>query len=161
MTRTAEQIITDLLAADLSAVQAELRNLRAVAAWALRQACDFGEGDQVVIAEPVNADNGWSPYRECLAVGATAVAKSIRFSERHDTWVADIVLDREWEVGVEWSGVEVVRHWHGPAADTPDGMEPPRDYDRKHYPDGRKHTFAMRVGRLRRADAVGEVTRCG
>ncbi len=140
----AEDVIDTLLAADLAAVQRELRQLRAIRDWAAKQAADFGPGDRVTIAEPLPCNDGWAPYREALALGATGVVQAIDFNQHRDRWYAEVVLDREWSVGTLHGG-RVVRWWHGPADETPDGMERPTKYDQEHYPDGRKHTFALRV----------------
>lgn len=134
----------------------ELKKLRALRTWAFERAgIDYGEGAKVRIADGYtvtrcNADgsaNGWWGYRECLAGGALGTAVRIDFSPLQMAWYADFRPDREWSVGE--IGGKTVRYWHGPAADTPEGHEPPSAYDQEHYPDGRRHVFSMRAENLR------------
>lgn len=149
---TAEEVIDTLLAADLASVQRELRQLRAIRDWAVQQAADFGPGDRVIIdgAIPIGATSGWHTYREALAHGATATVQRIGFDAHRGRWYAEVQLDREWTVNLWADGVR--RFWHGPAADTPTGMEPPSKYDQEHHPDGRRHVFMLNVHWLRSAE---------
>jgi hypothetical protein len=136
----------------------ELKKLRAIRDWAYEQAgIGFKEGDRVSIRDGYavsrlnrdNSFNGWWHYRECLAGGALATAVTVDFSPMHQEWYADVRLDREWAVS-EIGGRDV-RHWHGPAGQTPAGYERPTPFDQEHYPEGRRHTFSMRVTDLEAA----------
>lgn len=122
----------------------EVENLEAIRDWAQRQAFgDVKPGDVVKIAEGFRIargpESGWWHYRECLAPGSGAEVTEIKFSTVHGRWYALIRPLRQWSVGGFRDPEE--RHWHGPAADTPEGMEPPSEFDQEHYPEGRKHTF--------------------
>ena len=134
----------------------ELKKLRAIRDWAYEQAgIWFKEGNPVRIRDGyavsrLNNDgshNGWWHYRECLTGGATGTAVKIDFSPYHSAWYAEFRPDREWSA-VSEMGSETVRYWHGPAADTPEGYKPPSEFDQEKCPDGRKHTFFMRVTNL-------------
>lgn len=149
-------LITWLDKLDVQAFQWELKKLRALRIWAMQQAgIDYEEGGRARIVDgytvsSLNSDgsaNGWWDYRECLAGGATGTVVRIDFSPHHMAWYADFRPDREW-VLFEMRG-ETVRNWHGPADDTPDGYAPPSAWEQEHYPDGRKHIFAMRAENLR------------
>lgn len=143
---------------DIQDLRYELKKLQALREWAHGQAgIDYGEGDKVCIDDDYvvssrNKDgspNGWWHYRECLAGGALGTAVRIDFSPHAMAWYTDFRPDREWSVS-QMHG-ETVRRWHGPAAETPEGYEPPTAFDQEHYPDGRKHVFPMRAGNLHRA----------
>ena len=143
---------------DTQQLRWELKKLAALRTWALEQAgIDYKEGGKVRIRDDYrvaqyNKDgspNGWWHYRECLAGGSAGTVTRIDFSPHHMAWYADFRPDREWSVSE--IGGETVRHWHGPAADTPDGHKPPSVFDQDRYPDGRKHTFSMRAENLRHA----------
>lgn len=132
-----------------------MKRLQALRVWAFEQAgIDYEEGDKVRVRDGYavsskNRDgtpNGWWHYRECLTGGAVGTAVRIDFSPHHMAWYADFRPDREWSVS-EVSG-EVVRRWHGPVADTPEGYRPPSDFDQEHYPAGLKHVFSMRAADL-------------
>jgi hypothetical protein len=136
----------------------ELKKLRAIRDWAYAQAgIGFKEGDRVRIRDGyavsrLNSDdsfNGWWHYRECLTGGALATAVTVDFSPLHREWYADVRLDREWAVSE--IGGEDVRHWHGPDGETPEGYVRPTRFYRENYPDGRRHTFGMRVTDLEAA----------
>lgn len=138
----------------------ELRKLQAIREWALEQAgIDYEEGSKVRITDGHavtghhrdGSANGWWHYRECLAGGALGTVTGIDFSPLHKAWYAYFRPDREWAI-IETRG-QMRRLWHGPAADTPEGFEPPSAYDQEHYPDGRKHVFSMRAEDLHRAEA--------
>jgi hypothetical protein len=141
-------------------IRYEIEKLRAIRRWAFDQiGIDYAVGDRVRIKKGYQprqhfADgqrHGWWPYRECLVAGATATVTKIDFNASHGYWYADIVLDREWSVGDNPDTCRFdVRHWHGPADDTPDGMEPPSKFDQEHYPEGRKHTFSFKAEMLER-----------
>ena len=149
MTNVLDETLAHLETLDHHKLKYEIRRLRAVYTWALeRCGVDYRAGDRVVIAADCPRNNGWAGYREALARGATATVREIEFNEYSNGWQATIVLDREWANGRE----EGVRYWHGPAADTPDGMQPPSAYDQEHHPEGRKHTFSLRAEWLRKAD---------
>lgn len=145
MIGTIEGLCQTLSNTNMLQLQWELKQLKAIEAWALRHCgADFGIGDRVVIAEDFSRDNSWRAYQAALAPGATAVVQHIDFNAYLDGWQAAVTLDREWTEsnGGSW--------WHGRAAETPEGMTPPTAYDQEHYPDGRKHSFALRVEWLRR-----------
>lgn len=147
-------LLTALTPAGVTALQRELQQLRAIRGWALSQACTFAVGDTVAIADGYTVKpGGWWPYREAITPGARATVLEIDFSTHHGAWYASIRLEREWSVG-EYPLNRTVRYWHGPAADTPDGHEPPTAYDQEHYPEGRKHTFMLGVHWLRPAPQV-------
>lgn len=147
--RTVEEISDVLGRIDLQHLRYEFRKAAEIREWAIAHAgIDFGVGDQVEICDDFAArlkpDSGWYTSREALAEGATATVEEIDF---YKGWYAKIVLNREWTVHKRGDG-EVVRHWTGSTADTPDGYEPPSRYDQEHYPVGRKHSFMMRVEHL-------------
>lgn len=139
----------------------ELEKLRALRTWALERAgIDYDEGSEVRIdsgyrVARLNRDgspNGWWHYRECLEGGAAGTVTRIDFSPHHMAWYADFRPAREWSVSEE--GGKTVRRWHGPAADTPEGYEPPSEFDQDRYPDGRKHIFSMRAEDLHRSETA-------
>lgn len=149
MTNILDDTLAHLEALDHTKLKYEIRRLQAVYSWALeRCGVDYRTGDRVVIAADFPRNNGWAAYREALARGATATVREIEFNEYSKAWQATIVLDREWSVGREGG----VRYWNGPAAETPDGMEPPSVSEQEQYPEGRKHTFSLRVEWLRKAN---------
>lgn len=141
--------LLDILASiDQGTLREETANLMAIRDWAQRQACgDLKVGDVVRIRDgyevsPRNSDgspNGWWHYRECLEGGSQAEITEIRFSTHRSDWYAGIRLPQEWSVS-EFAGTER-RYWHGPATETPEGMEPLSEFDQEAYPEGRKHTF--------------------
>lgn len=152
---------------DVNKFKWDLTKLKAIRAWALdRAGVDYDVGDKVRIKDtyrmnPTHSDgqaNGWWHYRECLVPGATATVMKIDFNPYHGGyWTATIKLDREWSVGENPDTCKYdVRRWHGSAADTPDGMEPPSGYDQENYPEGRKHTFAFDAEMLSRVPADSE-----
>ena len=153
------ELITWLDKLDIQDLRYELKKLRALRTWALEQAgVDYTEGDEVRIRSGYTVarlnkngpPNGWWHYRECLAGGAPGIVTQIDFSPHAMAWYADFRPAREWSVSEMHDG-EMVRHWHGPVADTPEGHKPPSPFDQEHYPDGRKHTFSMRAEDLRHA----------
>ena len=148
-------LITCLSALNFQDFQYELKKLRALREWAFERAgINYEEGDKVRLNDEFfvsskNRDgspNGWWHYRECLAGGALGTAVRIDFSPYQMAWYTDFRPDREWSVSQERNGT--VRRWHGPAADTPAGYEPPSTFDQEHYPDGRKHIFSMRAEQI-------------
>ena len=148
---TLDEVLDTIRDINTQQMRFEISTLRAIRDWALRQTgIDFAEGDRVVIAEPLNIgrDSGWWSYRETLAVGQAGVVQKIEFNQYGDIWQASFYPDHEWVV-TEWRGER--RHWHGPRKTTPDGYEPPSDYEAREYPEGRKHTFSINVKRLRKA----------
>ena len=144
-----DELLALIESTDGNSLKYEIKVLRAIKAWAIKQACDFTVGDRVEMTGSLHLDSlgGWAPYAETMAPGATAVVQRIDFNEYHDYWYADIIFDREWSVG---GGL---RHWNGPVAETPEGFEPPTRWNQEAYPEGRKHTFAMPVRHLRRVVA--------
>jgi hypothetical protein len=136
----------------------ELEKLRALRRWAFEQAgIGYEEGDTVRLAPGYAVSrlnrggslNGWWHYRECLAGGATGTAVRIDFSPHQMAWYTEFRPDRGWSVAE--CGGATVRHWHGPAAETPEGYEPPSAFDREHYPDGRTHVFRFLAADLLKA----------
>ncbi len=145
--KTFTEALDVLAAIDTQSIRYEVRKLAAIRAWAMRQlGVDYEVGDRVEFTTAPRTDNGWHAYRECLVVGATAVVTGIDFNEPHDYWFADIVLDREWSVGSPFPDGRVTRWWNGPPGELPDGFEQAR-LGRE-----RKHTFAMPVEYLTKAD---------
>lgn len=136
---------------DRGKLRHELDTLRAIKVWVLKEVIGFEPGDVVELVMAPDTDNGWHCYREALAPGAVADVHGVGFGGHHGYWYADIVLRREWTVDERETGV--VRHWHGPADETPEGMEPPRAGTREMYPQGRRHSFAVRVGLLTKVTA--------
>lgn len=138
----------------------EINQARAIREWALAQ-LNVSVGDQVRIAVDLNINGqdswGWMPSKEALAKGATATVVSIDFNQYCNdgagAWQAGIRLDREWSTGSTRRDGSVTRYWCGPAAETPEGYEPPSPYDQEKYPQGRRHTFAMQVHKLERVAA--------
>lgn len=130
-------LIEDLRKADLGSLRYSLQKLDALMEWTLvHVGVTYRVGDRVEIIAPVSIDrqSGWWPYRECLAVGATATVREIDFNSWHKCWQTGIVLDREWSVGSDGKQ----RFWSGPIADAPEGFTTSKhDEDRKsvfHYP---------------------------
>lgn len=140
---------------DIQQFRSDLASLHREAEWA-RSQLHVAAGDRVVIPDgiPVDRDKspGWWQYREALGPGATGTVRRLWLSNCDDVWVADVVLDREWTVS-DMPSTGVVRYWHGSADSTPEGYEPPNDFDQIHYPKGRKSAFALRVEHLRRVPA--------
>lgn len=133
----------------LDAINYELRKGSAIRAWALDHiGVNFDVGDKVVLSGlRIKDGSGWSSYREAMADGSTATVTAIDFNAAHNYWYADIVLDREWATS---SDGKYGPFWHGPVAETPEGMDPPSPFDQDRYPNGRKHTFSMPVEYLSR-----------
>lgn len=153
---TVDEILDTISGIDTQKLRYEIQNLRAIREWALKQTgMDFVEGDRVVIAEDldIKPDSGWWHYRETLAKGQTGIVKQIGFNDWHSYWYASFVPDQEWAI-TSWPTDAVLRYWHGPREATPEGYNPPSDYEAEHYPEGRKHTFSMNVKRLRKV--IGE-----
>lgn len=148
---TAEEVISTLLAADLAAVQRELRHLREIRDWAVAQT-GFADGDRVIIDEEMPCPGGWAHKAEGLQGGAATIQR-LDFDARSGRWYADVVLDREWSVSTVAG--ETRRYWKGPVAETPPGMEPPSAYDQERHPEGRKHTFMVGVRWLRAEQPEG------
>jgi hypothetical protein len=147
---TVDEILDMISGIDTQKLRYEIKNLRAIRDWALqRTGVDFIEGDRVVIAEDlgIKPDSGWWQYRETLAKGQTGIVKEIGFNEWHSYWYAGFFPDQEWSIS-SFHGER--RHWHGPRDATPEGYDPPSDYEAKNYPEGRKHTFSINVVRLRK-----------
>ena len=131
----------------------ELKTLYAIREWAMRKAgIDFVEGDTVVIVQDIRTDNGWRPYKESLVRGATGTVAKIDF---YEGWYALVVLDRAWTVNTLPNG-PTTRHWKGHAEDTPEGMEPPTEYDQEHHPQGKRKSFMLDVEWLRKYDGAPE-----
>lgn len=129
-------------------LRGELDYLRSVHDWAVRSlALGFKEGEQVRIRPGFAIDRekqrGWWHFREALAPGATAVVQRIRYAPHSRRWIAEIVLDREWEVSEFSDGSPTVRYWRGPAVDTPPGYRKPSAFDQEKYPDGKRSRFAL------------------
>ena len=123
------------IAKDSSSFKWEVEKLYAVREWALEQQ-PVKVGDHVRIRETVCFDkpqhsngstNGWYPYRDALAIGATAVVKDVAFSPHHKGWYADVVLDSEWGVSLDGK-----RRWD--------------------HSENEKGTFMIRVGALERVE---------
>ena len=134
--------------------QFELRTLCAIREWAMRKAgIDFAEGDTVIIVQDIRTNNGWAPYREALVRGATGTVTKIDF---HEGWYALVVLDRAWTVNT-LPNRPTTRHWKGRAEDTPEGMEPPTEYDQEHHPQGRRKSFMLNVEWLRKYEGTPKV----
>jgi hypothetical protein len=132
----------------------EIRKLEAIRDWALsRLDVDYKPGDRIVLTRDLFADpdDGRSHYAEAAHEGATATVHDIDFNAVHNYWYAEITLDVEWSASDTWGTGDIVRHWHGPVADTPEGMNPPSEYDQERYPLGRKHTFFVHVQHIRKA----------
>lgn len=154
MSSAMDELLAFLKGFDRQKLDYEYRKFQAIREWAFEQiGIDYAEGDRVRIKQGYKlkqffsdgTPNGWWPYREALAPGATATVNKIDFNASHRYWYAEIVLDREWAVD-ERGAI----HWHRPAKDTPEGMEPPPKYDQEHYPEGRKHTFSFEAKWLER-----------
>lgn len=155
MTATLKDLI------DLTAnndLRLELKELNAIKDWARRSlnlGYDVGDRVQIINSEPSQSEGGWHQYRECLEPGQTGFVKKIFFSVHHDRWLVFYMPEREWKVA-RWpsNGRDIIRrYWHGPVDQTPYGYEPPSDYDQKHYPEGRKHTFMFNPEWLEKKDA--------
>jgi len=145
---TLEQLLDGHRRIDLASLRHELKTLHEIRAWAIGQAgMDFGEGDTVEIVGKLDTDNGWSPYREALAPGATGTVDKICFSPNRE-WCALIVLDRAWQVS-EIQGA-TKRHWKGKASETPEGFEQPSASDQVKYPNGKRKAFSIGAEHLRR-----------
>ena len=131
----------------------ELRTLYAIREWAMRKACiDFMEGDAVVIVQDIRTDNGWAPYKEALVQGATGTVIKIDFLKG---WYALVALDRAWTVNILPNG-PMTRCWKGRAEDTPEGMEPPTEFDQEHHPQGKRKSFMLDVKWLRKRNPEDE-----
>lgn len=135
-----ESLLTAVRAVQHVSLKEELGALRREAAWARTQ-LPIQEGDSVRIVARIPTDNGWHPFREALAVGATGTVTRLNLSSTSNTWRADVVLDRCWSYAADLQK----RFWRGAAADTPTGYEPPAKFDQEHYPDGKPTTFALRL----------------
>jgi len=131
----------------------ELKTLYAIREWAMRKAgIDFVEGDTVVIVQDIRTDNGWSSYKEALVRGATGTVIKIDF---YKGWYALVALDRAWTVNILPNG-PMTRCWKGRAEDTPEGMEPPTEFDQEHHPQGKRKSFMLDVKWLRKRNPEDE-----
>lgn len=158
--RTAEEMLGALASVDHQSIEWEIKKLRAIRSWALRQAWAWGditEGDRVTL-HGVPIVGRWNGYSECLADGALATVTEVDFNSHSDDgrgmWHASVRLDREWSNPTGHVADSGKRYWHGAAADTPEGMVPPHAYDQENYPDGRRHAFSIPVRYLRPAALV-------
>lgn len=154
---TVEALVDHLGRVDFQSILYQARRSQAIREWALSNlGIDYGIGDRVEIvndfAAQLTLGHGWYGSREALHQGATALVQDIDINPRSMTWYAEIILDREWTTSGEARGS--TRFWHGPAAETPAGYEAPTKYDQEHFPEGRKHTFPLPVGRLRALDVA-------
>lgn len=151
-----DQLLETLADLNYQQLRYELTKLRAVRDWALDHVgIDYAVGDHVRIKADwrLGEGSGWRPYREALTPGAGATVNRIDFNEAHGYWYADIVLDREWSVALKSDGASPDRRWwHGPAGETPEGMEPPTKSDQERHPQGRKHTFMFPATALEKAE---------
>ncbi|MGW2371741.1 hypothetical protein [Kitasatospora sp. NPDC001683] len=154
----ADSALDAITAIDTHTIRAELANLRAIREWALRQLnLDYQPGDRVVITsnEPSESGGGWAHYSEALAPGQTGIAGEITYNQYRGRWSVLVGMDHAWATSEQYDGT-VTRYWSGPAAETPDGYEPPSRYDQEHHPDGRVKHFAMDVTWVRKATNCGE-----
>lgn len=143
-----EEFFSHVEALSTQDVKWELKKLRAIRDWALqRTGIDYQIGDTVGIVRVLNTDNGWAPYRDALAPGASATVTDIDFNTYTESWYADIILDREWSVS-DYPPPDGKTYWHGKAIDTPEGYEPPSKYDQERHPEGRRHSFSVPVAFL-------------
>jgi len=157
----------------VSKMQAEIAELRAIAAWARNRAgIDYEVGDRVVIAseEPSRRAShkrhkdgtmsGWYRYREALAVGQTGIVRDVYFSARRQAWCVNVGLDRSWSIDEthDWlnNTTTYERRWKGPVAELPEGYVLPCAYDVEHYPDGEMQVFFMDADWVRK-DVPGAV----
>jgi hypothetical protein len=157
-----EELLDTLASVDQQELHYELKKLRAIRAWALDKLClTYEVGDVVEIASTwhldLNKSPGWAVYKEALAPGARAKVLRIDFNSVHGYWYTDIALEREWSYVK--SVTEEERWWHGPIAETPEGMHSPTPYDQEHYPNGRKHTFAFPATKLLGVNESTELAR--
>lgn len=138
-------------------IEWQLKKAESIRQWCITQ-LPVREGQRVRIVTAPNCDNGWAPYREALAVGATATVVRIDFNpysyNGEGAWHANIRLDREWSHSEMHDGVH--RWWNGPVGETPEGMAPPSKYDQEHYPEGRRHLFSLLADCLAPADSEVE-----
>lgn len=166
MTTATDSALDALASINQQELRSEIRNLRAIRDWALANLrLDYQPGDRVVITseDPSTRGGGWSRYSEALAPGQTGIAGEITFSEHSQNWSCLVAMDRCWSTSENprWDGPpDVTRYWKGPASETPDGYEPPSDYERRQHPTGRTKHFAMNVHWLAKAptDSPGPVT---
>lgn len=144
----------------------ELRTLRAIRAWAIEQlGLDYEPGDRVVICspEPSTRGGGWTHYSEALAIGQTGIATKIEFSLSSNAWYVTVGMDRAWSVSD--NGEKVTRHWRGPADLTPEGFEPPSEFDQEYYPNGQVKHFYMKTAWVKKfvpepeEEPMGDVTK--
>lgn len=163
-TMSLDDLLDALENIDGGSIRSEIRNLRAVKWWALERAgIDYGVDDRVMIRNGFRVDlkksPGWVGYEEALCAGALAVVRTIEFDVARKLWYVTIRLDREWVVTPplhEESGVK--RWWHGSYESTPVDYEPPSDFERERYPEGRKHTFALRCENVMKWPQPRQVT---
>lgn len=152
--RSIDEVLDFLGGIDVHSIRYQQKKMHAIYEWALEHlGIDYRVGDHVRIMRCVVPGedcpakrNGWWHYREALAVGATATVTKIDFNDFWKYWGANIVLDREWSY-IDDTGK---RYWHGRWEDTPEGYEAPHEIDREMYPNGRRHTFAVRVEDLQK-----------
>ena len=101
----------------------EVENLEAIREWAIRRAASYGVGDRVQIVAPIpfgtpGNRNGWWPYREALAIGATGAAGEFWFiNSDKQKWCVDFCPDRAWTYHEDTG----VRRWKGPEGQRPEG----------------------------------------
>ena len=143
----------DLMAVDLGELKSEVKNLRAIKAWAIESlGVDYTTGDRVEIISPKPSEStgGWAAYSEALAVGRTGEAGEISFNCFANRWDVHLHMDRAWSTSSWGDGERIVRYWKGPADETPQWFEPPSVFDQQRYPDGKIKIFAMPVTWLRK-----------
>lgn len=145
-----EDTVAAIKGLDLQALQSEVNELRAIREWALAQLdVDFTTGDRVVITSlrPSQVGGGWEVYREALAVGQTGIAGKIYFNQNSKRWQVLVGMDRAWSVheSGRFDDPKMTRYWRGPASETPEGFEPPSEYDQQRHPEGRVKHFALDV----------------
>lgn len=137
----------DEIIRDLSRTRTELRQLLEIRDWAVRSlGLDYQINDRVVICseEPAAVGAGWEAYSEALAIGREGIAREISFNSFAGKWQVLLAMDRAWSTHIE-RGRKTTRYWKGPASETPEGYEPPTDYDQNVHPYGKIKLFAMNV----------------
>jgi len=160
-----------LNALDLQRVRYELETLEAIRDWAMQQLhIDYRPGDRIVIVDDrpssVGREHGWYTYREALAPGQTGTAGPIRFNTASKTWNVEVCMSRTWTVeerdthGPNGVDRTLIRHWNGPASETPDGYQPPSPYRQEQHPDGRTVSFCMDVTYVAKAPDTPGDTPC-
>ncbi|MGR3875749.1 hypothetical protein ACUXZZ_45270 (plasmid) [Streptomyces graminifolii] len=161
--KTLRDTVDALSQVSIQNLRNELDDLEAIREWAMEQLdVDYRPGDRVTINAHISsladAASGWYAYREALAPGQEGTAGDIQYDRCRKRWYVLVGMDRTWSVHERGWGPNTtqIRFWNGPAAETPDGYEPPSQHDQEHHPDGKIKHFYMDVTWLAKAPTTPE-----